>query len=139
MSVYIFATLDTKGHEAAFVRAELERHGLQVTLVDTGCLGDPQVEADIDRAALFAEGDALIAELVARRDRGDAVKAAARGAESLARQAHAKGSLSGVIGLGGSAGTTIATLSAQRDANSRLMTILADDIVKRLQLLQLNS
>ncbi len=38
-----------------------------------------------------------------------------------------------------SAGTTIATLSAQRDANSRLMTILADDIVKRLQLLQLNT
>ena len=49
----------------------------------------------------------------------------------------ASGSVDNFTGYA-SAGTTIATLAAQRDANERLMTILADDIVKRLQLLQLD-
>src|SRR4030095_16316573 len=46
-------------------------------------------------------------------DRGHAVTLAAAGAAALARAAHAAGDLSGVLGLGGSAGTTIAT-SAMR-------------------------
>ncbi|MEP6019659.1 MAG: LPS assembly lipoprotein LptE [Paracoccaceae bacterium] len=50
----------------------------------------------------------------------------------------ASGSVDNFTGYA-SAGTTIATLSAQRDANERLMTILADSIVQRLQLLQLDS
>ena len=42
-------------------------------------------------------------------DRGEAVTKAAAGAARLAREAYARGEVSGVLGLGGSAGTTIAT------------------------------
>lgn len=109
MTIYLFATLDTKGPEAAFVAARLRALELQVALVDTGCLGEPTLIADISREQLFAAGGASLAELQQRNDRGEAIAAAARGAEAIARDAYHSQQLSGVIALGGSAGTTIGT------------------------------
>ncbi|MEM7311182.1 MAG: Tm-1-like ATP-binding domain-containing protein [Planctomycetota bacterium] len=109
MPVYLFATLDTKGAEAAFVRDTLRAAGVDVVLVDTGCLGEPQLEADVARDALFAAAGADLAALRERADRGEAVTRAADGAAELARRAFAAGELAGVLGIGGGAGTTIAT------------------------------
>jgi uncharacterized protein (UPF0261 family) len=113
MFVALFATLDTKGREAQFVSQELARLGVTVRLVDTSCLGEPAVRADVPREEVFAAAGADLAELRARKDRGEAVTAAARGAAVLAERWHAAGLLAGVLGLGGSAGTTIGT-SAMR-------------------------
>ena len=109
MAVHLFATLDTKGTEAAFVRDLLREAEVPVVLVDTGCQGSPAVEADVPREELFAAGGADLSELRARGDRGQAVTRAADGAAELARRAFAAGELSGVLGIGGGAGTTIAT------------------------------
>jgi uncharacterized protein (UPF0261 family) len=49
MPIYLLATLDTKGIEAAFVRDRLAELDLECLLVDTGCLGQPATEADISR------------------------------------------------------------------------------------------
>jgi uncharacterized protein (UPF0261 family) len=100
--VYLLATLDTKGPEAAFVRDELAALGIAVRLVDTGCQGAPAVAPDVPRQRVF---DA--ASMKARGDRGQAVTAAAEGAARLVRQAWERGELAGVLALGGSAGTTI--------------------------------
>ncbi|HEV3022447.1 MAG TPA: Tm-1-like ATP-binding domain-containing protein, partial [Pirellulales bacterium] len=80
MSVYLLATLDTKGQEADYVRSLLTAAKVDVRLVDTGCLGTPSVAADIAREAVFAAGGASLAELAAKNDRGLAVTAAADGA-----------------------------------------------------------
>ena len=57
-SVFLFATLDTKGREADFVRGLLTSWGVAVTLVDVGALGTPAVAADMSaRADLRAGGD----------------------------------------------------------------------------------
>jgi uncharacterized protein (UPF0261 family) len=109
VTVLLFATLDTKGDEAAYLRELLRASGIAVTLVDSGCLGEPRVRADIPREELFAAAGTSLAALRARADRGEAVTAAARGAEVLARRFHARGELEGVLGLGGGAGTTIGT------------------------------
>jgi uncharacterized protein (UPF0261 family) len=109
MFVALFATLDTKGREAAFVAQELVRLGVSVKLVDTSCLGEPSVKADVPREEVFRAAGADHAQLRARADRGHAVTAAAKGAASLALAWHAKRVLAGVLGLGGSAGTTIGT------------------------------
>ena len=109
MPVLIFATLDTKGHEAAFVRDELRAAGVEVALVDCGSLGEPEVRADVAREELFRAAGTSLAELGRANERGGAVDAAARGAAALARRFHAEGKLLGVLGLGGSAGTTIGT------------------------------
>src|SRR5687768_9517495 len=108
-SVFLFATLDTKGREADYIRALLTAWNVPVTLVDVGALGTPAVDADVHREQIFElAGDSLEA-VRTRRDRGDAVTLAARGAARLAREAFERGDLTGVLGLGGSAGTTIGT------------------------------
>jgi uncharacterized protein (UPF0261 family) len=56
VTVLLFATLDTKGDEAAYVRDLLRASGVAVALVDTGCLGEPNVPADIARAAQAMSG-----------------------------------------------------------------------------------
>ncbi len=109
MAVYLFATLDTKGREAAFLRDALSAEGVAAVLVDTGCIGEPQVRADVSREQVFEAAGTTLESLRKRGDRGEAVNAAARGAEAIARAAFARGELSGALGLGGSAGTTIGT------------------------------
>ena len=109
MSVYLIATLDTKGPEASFVRDQLISYGVNVTVVDAGCLGEPTVAADVSRSQLFQAAGRSLDNLQAAEDRGAAVKAAADGAAAIVRTAFAEGKIDGVVGLGGSAGTTIAT------------------------------
>src|SRR5688572_10396522 len=109
MTIHLFATLDTKGSEAAFVATRLRELGLAVTLVDTGCLGEPTIAADVSRDAFFQIGGFSLTELQQQNDRGAAIAAAAVCAEQFARDVYAQGQLSGVLGLGGSAGTTIGT------------------------------
>jgi uncharacterized protein (UPF0261 family) len=107
MSVFLLATLDTKGQEAQYVRGVLAAAGVDVRLVDTGCLGTPSVSADVPRDAVFAAAGASLKELVAKNDRGLAVTAAADGAAKLIAGLHAEGKVSGVLAIGGSAGTAI--------------------------------
>jgi len=109
MCVYLLATLDTKGEEAAYVRGVLAAAGVEVRIVDTGCLGTPLVAADVSRDDLFAAGGTSLAGLTAKNDRGLAVTAAAEGAAKLIAGLHAAGHVSGVLALGGSAGTAIGT------------------------------
>ena len=109
MTVFLIATLDTKGREIAFVRDELERCGVSCRVIDGGCLGEPAIAADVTREQVFEAAGTALAEVRARGDRGEAVSAAARGVAELIRRFHQAGDVSGVLGLGGSAGTTIAT------------------------------
>jgi uncharacterized protein (UPF0261 family) len=109
MSVYLLTTLDTKGDEAALVRCRLEQLGIDVTLVDTGCLGKPTVPPDIFREQVFAAAGTSVEEMVAGGDRGVAVTLAAEGARNIVSAAFLAGRVDGVLALGGSAGTTIGT------------------------------
>ncbi len=113
MSVYLFATLDTKGPEAVFVRDRLAELGVDIVVVDTGCIGTPAFSGDVTREALFAAANSSLAEMVQQNDRGVAVTKAALGAAAIIRQAAAHGNVDGVIALGGSAGTTIGTAAMQ--------------------------
>jgi len=109
MSVLLIGTLDTKGAETAFVRDRLRAAGVAVTVLDAGVLGTPAFAPDISREAVFAAANADADEVKAAGDRGRAVTLAATGAAAVAVQLHRDGKLSGVLGLGGSAGTSIAT------------------------------
>jgi uncharacterized protein (UPF0261 family) len=108
-SVLLFATLDTKGREAGYVRDLLRSWGVAVTLVDVGILGVPAVPADIVRERIFELAGTTLESVREHADRGEAVTKASEGAARLAREAQARGDVSGVLGVGGSAGTTIAT------------------------------
>ncbi len=109
MAVLLIGTLDTKGNEVAFVRDRLVAANVPVLVLDAGVLGPPAFPADVPRERVFAAAGTSLATLQQAGDRGQAVAAAARGAAQLARELHAAGQVDGVLGLGGSAGTTIGT------------------------------
>ncbi len=113
MSVYLLGTLDTKGPEIAFVRDRLVELGVDVKVMDTGCIGEPAISADIPRAQVFEAAGTTLSDMRKRGDRGEAVTTAAVGAGNLISKLFAQGEVDGVMGLGGSAGTVIAT-SAMR-------------------------
>jgi uncharacterized protein (UPF0261 family) len=112
MHVYILATCDTKGDEADFVRTELRRYGVDVRLVDVGCQSPPVVSPDVSRAAVLAARRDSAGEIPAGR--GDAVRLMAAAAAEWVAAEHAAGRVQGLLGLGGSAGTTIATAAMRR-------------------------
>lgn len=113
MYVYVLTTLDTKGREAEFVCRRLKDLGVPTKLVDTGCLSEPTVTADISRDEVFRLAATSAEEMRQRGDRGLAVSRAAEGAMRLLRKAYQAGEVSGVLALGGSAGTTIGTTAMQ--------------------------
>lgn len=112
-TVGIIAALDTKGDEARLIRDYLIGQGLGTLLVDVGVLGEPAMPAEVTRAEVAAAGGDDHADLVRSRDKARAMAAMTRGAAVVAARLFAEGRLDGIIGIGGSAGTTIAT-SAMR-------------------------
>jgi uncharacterized protein (UPF0261 family) len=114
MPVYLIATLDTKGMEAAFVRDLLQQYGVEVAVIDAGCLASPGFVADVPRERAFEAAGTSLAAIQQRNDRGEAVTRAAQGAAEIISREHAAGRVQGVLGLGGSAGTTIATTAMRR-------------------------
>ena len=107
-TVVLLGTLDTKGREYAFLRERLREHGVDVLLVDAG-VHVPQVEPDIPREEVARAAGAETAQLAAEGDRGAAVAAMAAGAEAVVQRLHAEGRLEGILALGGSGGSSIAT------------------------------
>ena len=83
-SVFLFATLDTKGREADFVRGLLTSWGIGVTLVDVGALGAPAVAADIPNQRIFELAGTTLEAVRKRADRGEAVTSAGRRAHPSA-------------------------------------------------------
>jgi uncharacterized protein (UPF0261 family) len=109
MSVYLIATLDTKGVEARFVQETLAALGVPVRIIDAGCQGSSAVRPDISREEVYRAADTSLDEMRRLGDRGIAVTNAAKGVAAIVSKLYGEGRVSGVLGLGGSAGTTIAT------------------------------
>jgi uncharacterized protein (UPF0261 family) len=109
MSVLLVGTLDTKGAEIGYVRDRLRAAGVPVTVADAGAMGPPAFEPDVSREAIFSAAGTTAEAVRAAGDRGKAVALAAEGVAKLAAELHAVGKLTGVLSLGGSAGTTIGT------------------------------
>jgi uncharacterized protein (UPF0261 family) len=109
MPILLVGTLDTKGVEFAFVRELIRQSGLVTLVIDAGVQGTPHFSADVSRDQVFAAAGTTLATVQKEADRGKAIEAAARGVRKIALDLFAAGKVDGVLGLGGSAGTTIAT------------------------------
>ena len=110
-SIYAVATMDTKGHELAFVAECLRAAGVSVTTVDVGTQCEPCVVPDVDRATVAgfhptAEGRSAA---LASGDRSPAICAMSQALIGFLKSEHESGRLSGVIGIGGSGGTALIT------------------------------
>lgn len=108
-TVVLLGTLDTKGLEFEYLRRRIKAEGCDVILVDAGILGEALAAPDIDRQQVAAAVGEDVGELATARDRGRAVAAMARGATAVVQRLHEEGKLDGILGLGGSGNSSLAT------------------------------
>jgi uncharacterized protein (UPF0261 family) len=110
-TVVLVGTLDTKGHEYAYLRDRLLEQGVDVLLVDAGVF-EPQLpvglEPDVSRQDVAAAAGADAGALAEAGDRGAAVSAMAQGAVAVVKRLHEEGRLDGVAAVGGSGNSSIA-------------------------------
>jgi uncharacterized protein (UPF0261 family) len=108
-TVALIGTFDTKGEEFCFLRDRIESAGLRTLMINVGVLGSATFEADISPAEVAAAANEDLAALRTERDRGRSVTAMAGGAKAILVRLFEQGAIHGVVSLGGSAGTAIAT------------------------------
>ena len=108
-TVVLVGTLDTKGVEYAFLRDRLLENGVGVVVVDVGVLDQPRLAADVTRQEVAEAAGEDVEQLAAARDRAAALEAMGRGAAQTALRLHAGGRLDGIVGMGGTGGSSIAS------------------------------
>ena len=107
-TIALLGAFDTKGSEYGFVKECIESRGHRTLLIDTGVLDSPLLQADVSRGQVAAAAGADLAELVAKKDRGEAVAVMSKGAAVVLTQLYAQHKFDGVIALGGTGGTSVA-------------------------------
>ena len=108
-TIAILGTFDTKGQEFDYLRRCIEAAGVGALLIDCGVLDAPALTPDVSRDEVAAAGGTCIQDLAATHDRGEAITAMTAGAVAVIQRLFRAGRVQGLISLGGSAGTTIAT------------------------------
>jgi uncharacterized protein (UPF0261 family) len=109
----IIAALDTKAAEALFVAEIIRKRGHRTLIIDVGVLADPLTEPDISSAEVARAAGVDLAGLRSAQDKGSAMAAMTLGAARIVTQLYAAHAFDGLVGLGGTAGTTIAANAAQ--------------------------
>lgn len=107
--ILILATLDTKGPEARFVKDHITAMGEKALIMDVGVVGTPPVGADIGREKVASAGGTELEILLSNPSRETAAPVMAEGAKNIALEMASKGHIDGVLGLGGTQGTTLCT------------------------------
>ncbi len=108
-TVVIVGALDTKGAEFAFVRGLIEARGLSTLVVDFGVMGAPGLAPDIGRDVVARAGGGDLDRLASGEHKDEAMQTMANGLAAVVRRLYEEGRLDGIIGMGGSGGTSIAT------------------------------
>ena len=108
-TVVIIGALDTKGAEFAFVKGLIESEGVGTLVVDFGTMGEPDFEPDITRNEVAAAGGGDLSYLASGEHKDEAMETMARGLSLVVRRLYDEGKLDGIIGMGGTGGTSIAT------------------------------
>lgn len=111
-TVAIVGTFDTKGRELQFIKECIEERGLATLCINTGVF-DPVVKPDISSDQIASAVGEDMEAIVSRRDRATATDVLSRGAKVLIPQLYAQGKFDGIISIGGSGGTSLATPAMQ--------------------------
>ena len=113
-TVLLIGTLDTKGHEIAYLRDRVRALGLDTLVLDSGILGDPiGCAADITRAEVARAGGYEIDALRTIGTRGAAVERMLHGVERVTLELLAANRIQGLISLGGAEGAVLGAAAAK--------------------------
>ncbi len=103
----LVATMDTKFQEAMYLADCLKAEGIAVKIMDAGIRGQCPTPVDIPREEVARAGGKSIEEVQTIGHEGEALEVMTNGAIQCARELHRQKKIQGIIGLGGSMGTTL--------------------------------
>ena len=104
--IIVMGTMDTKGPELTYLAQQIASAGCHAILMDVGAQAESDTYADISAAQVAAVIDADI-EAIRALPRGEAVEKMVAAACVYLQEMIQSGKAHGVIGIGGSGGTTI--------------------------------
>lgn len=108
-TVVLVGALDTKGQEFAFVRDLIVQQNIRTLVIDFGVMGEPAFTPDISRSEVAAAGGGELTTLADGQHKDEAMRTMAAGLTKIVRRLYDEGQLDGILGMGGSGGTSIAT------------------------------
>ena len=108
-TIVVLATLDTKGTEAEYLCRQIEKLNNTALVIDTGVVGTPTSEADITRQQVAQAGGTSLKTLLENPTREVAAPIMADGTTHLVIDLVTQGKVNGIISMGGTQGTTLAT------------------------------
>jgi uncharacterized protein (UPF0261 family) len=108
-TVVLVGSLDTKGQEYAYVKELIEKEGLDTLVVDFGVMGAPFFPPDISREEVAAAAGVDMAHLASGEHKDEAMQGMADGLAVVVKRLYDEGKLDGILGMGGSGGTSIVT------------------------------
>lgn len=114
-AIVIVGTLDTKGTEVDYLRAEIEHSGHGTIVIDSGVLGQPQSRADITRCEVAETGGRKLSDLIKEAelgaDRVNTLQVMMHGLACIVNELYSSGKIDGIICVGGSTGTALGSAS----------------------------
>ena len=108
-SVLIISTLDTKGQETLYLKDKLSTIGLAPILMDISGRGSDISGIDIPAKQVAAAGGGSFDEILKSRDRTRITNIMMAGGSRIAAELLTQQKLDGVIALGGSTGSLMAS------------------------------
>lgn len=108
-TILILATLDTKGKEAGFLAENIWKLGKKPIIIDVGELGLPEIKADISREEVAEAGGISLKEFFKDTKNKKAAPVMAKGAIKIVSDLVKNNKAHGIISLGGTKGTSLAT------------------------------
>ena len=110
-TIAVLGTFDTKGADHGFVADVIRSLGCHVLLIDLGTSGPSTLDADIDRHELRRRFESATGKRLGEipTDRGEATAQMGHVAEVVLRELADARKIDGVISLGGTGGTSMAT------------------------------
>ncbi|KAF0093063.1 MAG: hypothetical protein E1N59_3192 [Puniceicoccaceae bacterium 5H] len=111
--IAVVGALDTKGAEFSFLCERIRAAGGRPLLIDFGVLGDPEIQADVTAQEVARAGGGDLDAMRQERHKDYCMRTMSAGLRAVVRSLFDEGRLQGIIGMGGSGGTSIAT-SAMR-------------------------
>jgi len=107
-TVCILAAFDTKGEDHAFLREEILKLGHQVLTMNIGVLDSTTLfPVDFEASEVVQAAGLDLEQIRTRKDKAEAMKAFDLGAPKLVRQLYENERFDGIIGMGGSGGSSI--------------------------------
>jgi uncharacterized protein (UPF0261 family) len=108
--IVILGTVDTKGEQLRFLKESIVSRGQEPILMDLSMGGHPGFQADITPQEIAGLVGMNLEELTASRDRLSVTNVMTAGAQQMALDLLSRGSLQGIVALGGA---TMALIGSQ--------------------------